>query len=453
MNPSTALATVLVDELVRGGVREAVLCPGSRSAPLAYALQEADRRGRLRLHVRVDERSAGFLALGLAKAPRRPVPVVTTSGTAVANLHPAVLEAGHAGVPLLVLSADRPPELRGTGANQTIDQAGLFGAAVRWSHELGAPERRAGQNGSWRVAGLPRACRGARGPDRRRRAGAPQRAAARAAGARRPTGAGWPDVARRARRRDALGATVPAARQPARRSAGVTWAPRTLVVVGDLPRRGMAAARSRSPRAAGWPVVAEPLRALGPRGRRARTAPLLLGAGAWLDAHRPERVLVVGRATLARPVAALLRRPGVRRRGGRGRRRLGRPGPRRVARPAVGLVAASRPAVDGCGDRRLGRRLAEAGRRVAKAVAEARPRRGRPARPWPPCSRPRCPPARPCSSGRPTRCATSTWPSDPAARRRDAGAGQPRAGRHRRHACRPPSGIALAAAGRRRRTR
>ena len=78
MHPSTALATVLVDELVRGGVREAVLCPGSRSAPLAYALEEADRAGRLRLHVRVDERSAAFLALGMARASGRAVPVVTT---------------------------------------------------------------------------------------------------------------------------------------------------------------------------------------------------------------------------------------------------------------------------------------------------------------------------------------------------------------------------------------
>src|SRR6478672_1805530 len=150
VNPSTALATVLVDELARHGVREAVLCPGSRSAPLAYALQEADRAGRIRLHVRVDERSAGFLALGLAKLTRRPVPVVTTSGTAVANLHPAVLEAHHAAVPLLVLSADRPPELRGTGANQTTTQPGLFGGALRWSHEIGAPERRDAQQAGWR---------------------------------------------------------------------------------------------------------------------------------------------------------------------------------------------------------------------------------------------------------------------------------------------------------------
>ena len=129
MNPSTALATVVVDELVRHGVREAVLCPGSRSAPFAYALQEADRAGRLRLHVRVDERSAAFLALGMAKLTRRPVPVFTTSGTAVANLHPAVLEASHAAVPLIIVSADRPPELRGTGANQTTDQGHLFGTA------------------------------------------------------------------------------------------------------------------------------------------------------------------------------------------------------------------------------------------------------------------------------------------------------------------------------------
>ena len=98
-NASTALATVLVDELVRGGVQEAVLSPGSRSAPLAYALHEAEARGLLRLHVRIDERTAGFLALGLAKASGLPVPVITTSGTATANLHPAVLEASVLGVP------------------------------------------------------------------------------------------------------------------------------------------------------------------------------------------------------------------------------------------------------------------------------------------------------------------------------------------------------------------
>ncbi len=142
VNPATAFATVVVDELVRCGVRDAVLAPGSRSAPLALALAAADRAGRLRLHVRVDERTAGFLAIGLIRGSGLPVPVVTTSGTAVVNLHPAVLEASHGGLPLLVLSADRPPELRGTGANQTTDQLKVFGSAVRLFHEVGTPTKR-----------------------------------------------------------------------------------------------------------------------------------------------------------------------------------------------------------------------------------------------------------------------------------------------------------------------
>jgi 2-succinyl-5-enolpyruvyl-6-hydroxy-3-cyclohexene-1-carboxylate synthase len=128
-NASTALATVLVDEMARCGVRDLVVAPGSRSAALAFAAHAA--HGRVRLHTRIDERSAGFLALGIARTSRRPVAVVTTSGTAVANLHPAVLEASHAGVPLLVVTADRPARLRGTNANQTTDQVRLFGGAVR----------------------------------------------------------------------------------------------------------------------------------------------------------------------------------------------------------------------------------------------------------------------------------------------------------------------------------
>jgi 2-succinyl-5-enolpyruvyl-6-hydroxy-3-cyclohexene-1-carboxylate synthase len=136
-NPSTTHATVVVDELARCGVTDAVLCPGSRNAPLAFALHAADAAGRLRLHVRIDERSAAFLALGLAARSGRPVPVCTTSGTAVANLHPAVLEASHAGVPLLVLSADRPPSMIGTGANQTVVQPGIFGNAVRLAVHAG----------------------------------------------------------------------------------------------------------------------------------------------------------------------------------------------------------------------------------------------------------------------------------------------------------------------------
>ncbi|MFC3807052.1 2-succinyl-5-enolpyruvyl-6-hydroxy-3-cyclohexene-1-carboxylic-acid synthase [Terrabacter sp. MAHUQ-38] len=121
------LALRVVQQLWLAGVRDVVLAPGSRSAPLALTLDAADRDGDLRLHVRVDERSAAFLALGLATGSRRPVAVVTTSGTAVGNLLPAVMEAHHTGRRLVVVSADRPDRLRGTGANQTTEQAGIFG--------------------------------------------------------------------------------------------------------------------------------------------------------------------------------------------------------------------------------------------------------------------------------------------------------------------------------------
>ncbi|WP_406817153.1 2-succinyl-5-enolpyruvyl-6-hydroxy-3-cyclohexene-1-carboxylic-acid synthase [Mycobacterium sp. M23085] len=156
MNPSTTQARVVVDELIRGGVRDVVLCPGSRNAPLAFALQDADRSGRIRLHVRIDERTAGYLAIGLAIAAGAPVCVAMTSGTAVANLGPAVIEANYARVPLIVLSANRPYELLGTGANQTMEQLGYFGTQVRATISLGlaedAPERMDSFNATWRSA-------------------------------------------------------------------------------------------------------------------------------------------------------------------------------------------------------------------------------------------------------------------------------------------------------------
>jgi 2-succinyl-5-enolpyruvyl-6-hydroxy-3-cyclohexene-1-carboxylate synthase len=156
VNPSTAQACVVVDELIRGGVRDVVLCPGSRNAPLAFALQDADRAGIVRLHVRIDERTAGYLAIGLAIAAGAPVCVAMTSGTAVANLGPAVVEANYARVPLIVLSANRPYELLGTGANQTMEQLGYFGTQVRATISLGlaedAPERMDAFNATWRSA-------------------------------------------------------------------------------------------------------------------------------------------------------------------------------------------------------------------------------------------------------------------------------------------------------------
>ncbi|WP_020101267.1 2-succinyl-5-enolpyruvyl-6-hydroxy-3-cyclohexene-1-carboxylic-acid synthase [Mycobacterium sp. 360MFTsu5.1] len=155
MNPSTIQARVVVDELIRGGVRDVVLCPGSRNAPLAFALADADRAGLLRLHVRIDERTAGYLAVGLAVSAGSPVCIAMTSGTAVANLGPAVIEANYARVPLIVLSANRPYELLGTGANQTMEQLGYFGNQVRATISLGLAEPTAdvaAANAQWRSA-------------------------------------------------------------------------------------------------------------------------------------------------------------------------------------------------------------------------------------------------------------------------------------------------------------
>jgi len=132
VNSSTSLARVVVRQLIEAGITDAVISPGSRNAPLSLAMYAAAEKDLLKLHIRIDERSAAYFALGLAKASGRPVPIVCTSGTAVANYHPAVLEAHHSNVPLLVLTADRPANLRRTGANQTTEQARIFGNAVRY---------------------------------------------------------------------------------------------------------------------------------------------------------------------------------------------------------------------------------------------------------------------------------------------------------------------------------
>ncbi|MGI9015574.1 MAG: thiamine pyrophosphate-binding protein, partial [Euzebya sp.] len=128
------IGAVLIDALARQGVADVVCSPGSRSAPLTLAAAD---HPDLRLHVRLDERTAAFLALGLARGSGRPAAVLCSSGTATANFHPAVLEADAAAVPLIVLTADRPAELRDVGANQTVTQTALFGGAVRYTHEIG----------------------------------------------------------------------------------------------------------------------------------------------------------------------------------------------------------------------------------------------------------------------------------------------------------------------------
>jgi 2-succinyl-5-enolpyruvyl-6-hydroxy-3-cyclohexene-1-carboxylate synthase len=138
-SPATDFSVALLHEYVRLGLTDVVLSPGSRSQALALVVAEYERAGLVRLRVRIDERVGGFLALGLAVETGRPVLIITTSGTAVANLHPAVLEAHHSGVPLIVASADRPDELRHIGSNQTAEQPGIFGAATTRNWDVSAP--------------------------------------------------------------------------------------------------------------------------------------------------------------------------------------------------------------------------------------------------------------------------------------------------------------------------
>lgn len=291
MNPSTVQARVVVDELIRGGVRDVVLCPGSRNAPLAFALSDADRAGRLRLHVRIDERTAGYLALGLCLPQGAPVCVVMTSGTAVANLGPAVLEANYARVPLVVLSANRPYELLGTGANQTIEQLGYFGTQVRAAIGLGlaehSPERLPQLNAQWRSA----ICR----------------VLAAATGAR--TGNPGPVQCDIPLREPLVPEQHSTQSEPVGRDGGKPWTytapvvfdqpvpidlrPDTIVIAGH----GAAV----HPELAQLPTVAEPT---------APPAAHPLHPLALLQL-RPQQVIMVGRPTLHRSVAALLADPAI----------------------------------------------------------------------------------------------------------------------------------------------
>jgi 2-succinyl-5-enolpyruvyl-6-hydroxy-3-cyclohexene-1-carboxylate synthase len=157
MSVQATFAATLVDEWVLGGVTDAVICPGSRSTPMALALA-----ARLRVHIRLDERSAGFYALGLALASGVPTVICVTSGTAGAELHPAVVEAHQGRVPLIVCTADRPPELHGVGTSQTIDQVGLFTTSTRWFSDPGVPD--ATQSHAWRPLGARALAEATRGP-------------------------------------------------------------------------------------------------------------------------------------------------------------------------------------------------------------------------------------------------------------------------------------------------
>jgi 2-succinyl-5-enolpyruvyl-6-hydroxy-3-cyclohexene-1-carboxylate synthase len=291
---SSEFALTLLTEFLRLGVGHVVLSPGSRSQALALAAAQLEQAGRLRLHVRIDERVAGFVALGLAVETGLPALVVTTSGTAVANLHPAVLEAHHSGVPLIVLSADRPPELRGIGSNQTTQQAGLFGHGVRFVREVEAPN-----HGSH---------------DRRAVAALVREAFAAAIGR---SDAPGPVQLNVAFREPLSGdATIPEplpasvfSEVRAQRPHRVSAEPHTVVVAGHAPGSAVGERAEEVARQLGAPLIAEV-------SSGARFGPNLVMAYRELLAAEDfggqvRRVIVFGHPTLSREVPALIQREGV----------------------------------------------------------------------------------------------------------------------------------------------
>jgi 2-succinyl-5-enolpyruvyl-6-hydroxy-3-cyclohexene-1-carboxylate synthase len=296
---TTAFARTLVDEWVRHGITDACLAPGSRSAPLALAFAADDR---VQLHVHLDERSAAFYALGLARATGRPAPVLCTSGTAAANFHPAVLEAHHARVPMVVCTADRPPELRDTGAGQTVDQRGLFGDAVRWFHEAEVPSDRPGAGATWRAL-ASRAVAEATGP-----VAGPVHLDLPFREPLVPTGDPLVDAPGRSDDRPWT-ASAPGVRAPSVEMLDalahlVADRPRGLVVAGwGAGVRPATALRFAA--AAGWPVLADPLSNLRVEGTVATYDPLLR-ATEFAAAHRPEVVLRIGGPTTNKPLVQWL---------------------------------------------------------------------------------------------------------------------------------------------------
>lgn len=298
----------IVQELVDSGVTEVVVCPGSRSTPLALA---ARAHPGLSVRVMLDERAAGFFAIGLARASRRAVAIVVTSGTAVANLLPAVVEASMARVPLVVLSADRPPELRDRGAPQTIDQVGIFGKQVRWSTDLplldgeadtrrharsvvgravaiatGSPAGPVHLNIPFREPLIPGA---ALGPlpadDNERRSGLPDTEVI--------TG------------RPGLGPEA-----AADLAARLTVATRGLIVAGPQDDPALPAALARLAAASGFPIVADPLSGVRSgshdRSHVLAHADHLVRTGPWRDAHLPDLAIRFGATTTSKPMLTLL---------------------------------------------------------------------------------------------------------------------------------------------------
>lgn len=318
-NPATLLARAVVASLVEAGVKRVVISPGSRNAPLTYALADAAQAGYLQLRVVVDERSAAFVALGASRSDwlheglARPAVAVMTSGSAVANAHPAVVEADAAGVPLIILSADRPHALVNTGASQTTVQTGIFGAATRYQADLGDTNasgavanqvRRAVAAASGRLSLDP-------GPVHLNVRLAPPLAPA----------APW-QVPHLEPKTHWLRARKPLAEQlngvtvsQVGCRLGLDPARRGVIVVGDNDDAELAHYAAALAHAWGWPLLAEPTSLVRTDANAVAAYSALLaggdgsasGDGAQLS-QEIEQLLVVGRPTLTRPIGALLAR-------------------------------------------------------------------------------------------------------------------------------------------------
>src|SRR4051812_27663620 len=307
VNSTYAPLHALVDELARCGMTHAVTSPGSRNAPLALSLAADPRLEAVSV---IDERSAGFVALGMAKTSGRPVAVTCTSGSAAANLMPAVVEAHEARVPLIVLTADRPPELRDTGAGQAIDQVKLYGSFAKWfvevgNHPLGAPTAvhyRALACRAWHTA------RGGRPgvvhlnfPLREPLAPAPEEGLDAGDWQGRADGGPWVQV-----HAPSPSPPVELVNGIAARSRGVA---RGAIVCGSAGE-GVEEAVAAFAAATGWPVLADALSGLrcGPHDRSHVIShyDVLLRSATWAEAHRPELVLRIGDTPTSKPLRAWL---------------------------------------------------------------------------------------------------------------------------------------------------
>ncbi|CAN5514675.1 hypothetical protein BH20CHL7_BH20CHL7_19170 [soil metagenome] len=295
----------LVDALVAAGVRGAVVCPGSRSTPLALALRMA---GGLRVRVLYDERAAGFFALGMARTTHRPVVLAATSGTAVVEFTPAVVEAHHSRIPLVLLTADRPPELRDRGAPQTIDQTHLYGRAAKWFAELPLQDDDPVTVAHWAWVAVRAVAVAAEGPAGPVQVNVPFREPLLPDGPLLTAGttAHAPVVAATAGRRTLDDAPL---RTLADRIAG---ARRGLILAGPDDDPALPVALAALAVSTGFPIVADPLSGMrtGPhdRSRVVVRGDQLARPGPWIQAHAPDLVIRTGAMPTSKPMAELMSR-------------------------------------------------------------------------------------------------------------------------------------------------